>query len=129
LRARPADFPIGSMESRAAARAMSANRIEWDPVRAALSRITLEPPTPETSVPSGPAHGEGCSCDGCRIRFYQDSRREKPLRALAPSVQASERIPDANADAERRENVLRALQDVARAGVRESGPTPAWANR
>jgi len=125
--ARPADFPIGSMQSRAAARAMSANRIELDPSRAILSSYTRDPMPHEIVVPSAPACGPGCGCQECRVRFWQDSRPEKPLQTA--SVQASERVPDIYVDAARRENVLRAFQDVARAGGHNTPPTPAWASR
>lgn len=125
LAARPADFPVGSVQSRAAARAMSSYRLESEPLRTVLALIKRDPFTPALVVPSAPDHGDGCGCDRCRLLFKDDSQQQKPR---APSVDANREVPvEPYNEAQRRENYLRALRDVSRVGTADVAPLPAWA--
>lgn len=137
---RPADFPVGSLESRAAVRILLEQKRDegWhtttrDGIFRAVAdgqiilQYELDPPSPEVVVPNAPAHWQGCGCQDCRSMNLAQ-QPEKPQ--LAPPVEPNRETPeDVYSEAQRRANVLRAFQDVARAGARESPPAPQWAQR
>jgi hypothetical protein len=128
LEPRPADYPVGSLESRAAARALSLKMGDADPIRAVLAKIKRDPMTPAVVVPSAPAHGVGCSCGDCMLLTRVEPTQTE-RQVPAPSEQADrESLENVYDEAQRRANVLRAFQDVARAGGKGSPmPVPAWA--
>jgi len=114
LAARPADFPVGSVQSRAAARAMSMSKVDQEPIRAVLSQYQRDPETPLVMMPQMPDLPVHSSMPADRTPEIKPS-------AAIPDRQG----PDRSAELEQaRENYRRALKDMMRAI--EPVPEPQW---